>query len=115
MASNLTPAVTESSFDQDVLNSSTPVVVDFWASWCAPCRAIAPMLESAASDYQGQLKIAKVDVTPNPSLASKYNVRSIPCLIIFNNGQEVDRYVGALNRGSFDNFVGKSIGLGKNE
>ena len=110
MASALTPAVTESSFDQDVLKSSIPVVVDFWATWCAPCKAIAPMLESAADDYQGRLKIAKVDVTNNPSLASQYNIRSIPCLVIFNNGAEVERYVGALNRGSFDNFVGKAIG-----
>ena len=109
MASNLTPAVTESSFDQDVLNSSTPVVVDFWATWCAPCKAIAPMLESAASDHQGRLKIVKANVDNNRSLASKYGIRSIPCLIIFNNGQEVARHVGALNRGSFENFVSKAM------
>ena len=109
MASDLTPEVTDDSFQQDVLESDLPVLVDFWATWCGPCKAIAPMLEEAASDYQGKLKIMKLDVTPNRGTAAKLGIRNIPCLILFKGGKEVDREVGALNRGSLDEFVSQIL------
>jgi thioredoxin 1 len=109
MASELTPAVTDTSFQQDVIESDVPVVVDFWATWCKPCLAIAPMLEEAASEYQGRLKIVKVDVTNNRGIATKYGIRNIPCLILFDGENEVARHVGALNRGAFDAFAGKAL------
>ena len=94
------------NFESIVLNSDIPVVVDFWAPWCGPCKAIAPMLDQAAEDYAGDLKIVKVNVDENRSLAVKYGVRSIPMLILFKNGNKANQVVGALNRNKFDSFVG---------
>ena len=94
------------NFDSIVLNSDVPVVVDFWAPWCGPCKAIAPMLDQAAADYAGNLKIVKVNVDDNRALAAKYGVRSIPMLILFKDGAKAKQVVGALNRNKFDAFVG---------
>ena len=93
------------NFESIVLNSDVPVVVDFWAPWCGPCKAIAPMLDQAAKDYAEDLKIVKVNVDENRSLAVKYGVRSIPMLILFKNGNKANQVVGALNRNKFDTFV----------
>ena len=93
------------NFESLVLNSEIPVVVDFWATWCGPCKAIAPMLSQAAQDYEGKIKIAKVNVDENRSLAMKYGVRSIPMLILFDSGTKKNQVVGALNRSKFDSFV----------
>ena len=93
------------NFESVVLNSEIPVVVDFWATWCGPCKAIAPMLSQAAQDYEGEIKIAKVNVDENRALAMKYGVRSIPMLILFNGGEKKNQIVGALNRSKFDSFV----------
>jgi thioredoxin 1 len=87
--------VSESSFDRDILQSDRPVMVDFWAPWCGPCRMVAPTLEKLAGE-QSKLKIAKVNVDENPNLASKYRTMSIPTMIIFQGGREVDRWVGAM-------------------
>ncbi len=90
--------VTDRTFEAEVLMSETPVLADFWAEWCGPCKMIAPVLEEIASEYDGQLKIAKVEVDNNSQSVSRYGVRSIPTLILFKDGDPVDRLVGALPR-----------------
>ncbi len=89
-------AVTDSTFDNEVLKSNTPVLVDFWAEWCGPCRMIAPAVEELASEFDGKAKVAKVDVDNNPEISVKYNIRSIPTLLIFKNGEIVDQIIGAV-------------------
>ncbi len=88
--------VTDGSFNSEVLNSKTPVMVDFWAPWCGPCRLIAPVLEKLAGEYAGRIRIAKLNVDENPRMASQYQVQSIPTLMLVKNGKIVDRIVGAL-------------------
>ncbi|GAB3486851.1 thioredoxin [Amycolatopsis cihanbeyliensis] len=90
-----TVAVTDSSFGEDVLSSETPVLVDFWATWCGPCKMVAPVLEEIASDHKDKLKIAKLDVDQNPETAREYQVMSIPTLILFQGGKPVKQIVGA--------------------
>ena len=87
--------VSDASFAQDVLSSNTPVLVDFWATWCGPCRMVAPVLEEIASENSGQLTVAKLDVDANPETARDFQVVSIPTLILFKDGQPVKRIVGA--------------------
>jgi len=87
-------AVTDMDFDSQVLRSDRPVLVDFWAEWCGPCRALGPVIESLSADYAGRVKIAKVDVDANQQVAMQYGVRSIPTVILFDNGQIVDTFVG---------------------
>ncbi|MBX9767321.1 MAG: thioredoxin [Bdellovibrionales bacterium] len=89
-----TKSVTDTSFDQDVLKSSVPVLVDFWAEWCGPCKAIGPKLEEIANEMGGKVTIAKVNVDENPDSPAKYGVRGIPTLILFKDGKEVDQIVG---------------------
>ena len=91
-----TVAVSEDNFSQEVLESNVPVLVDFWAEWCAPCRAIAPALEEIARDHGGQLKVVKLDVDENPDVSGRYMVHSIPTLLLFKGGQMVERITGAL-------------------
>jgi len=86
--------VNETSFESEVVNSETPVLVDFWASWCMPCKMLAPVVDEIAADFAGKVKVVKVDVDSNQPLAAKYGVRGIPTLITINKGEEVDRMVG---------------------
>src|ERR1700712_4389784 len=93
MGSNL--AVKGSEFDEKVLKSEVPVLVDFWAEWCGPCKAIGPSIEQLAVDYAGRAKVVKIDVDSEGDLAQKYGIMSIPALVVFKGGKEVDRMVGA--------------------
>jgi thioredoxin 1 len=88
--------ISESNFQSEVMQSDVPVLVDFWAEWCGPCRMIAPIVEELSVDYAGKAKIAKCDVDANPGVAGEFGIRSIPTLLIFKNGQVVDKLVGAL-------------------
>lgn len=88
--------LTDNNFDDEVLNSENPVLVDFWAEWCGPCRMIGPVVEELANDYDGKVKVGKVDVDSNPEVSVKYGIRSIPALLIFKNGEVVDQIIGAV-------------------
>jgi thioredoxin 1 len=109
MASALTFEVTDTNFQTEVLGSPTPVLVDFWAAWCAPCRAIAPHVEAMATTYSGQLRVGKCDVDSNQGFAQQYEIRSIPTLLMFKNGQVVGQLVGAVPRTKIEDLVKKAI------
>jgi len=87
---------TDANFEAEVLNSDQPVLVDFWATWCGPCRVIAPAIEELASEYNGKAKVVKLDVDNNPQTAMKYGIRSIPSLLFFKDGRPVDQMVGVV-------------------
>ncbi len=101
--------VSDDSFDQDVLKAEGPVLVDFWAEWCGPCKMIAPVLEELADEYGEKLKVCKMDVDANPDTAPKYGIRGIPTLILFNNGELAGTKVGALSRSQLTEFIDSTI------
>ena len=102
-------SLSDANFQAEVLECSTPVLVDVWATWCGPCRAIAPVLEQMAGDYEVKLSICKVDVDHNQGIAGQYGVRNIPTLLLFKDGQVVGQRVGALNRKALDEFVATAV------
>ncbi len=104
-----TVTVLDATFKNEVLDSSTPVLVDFWATWCAPCRAIAPALEELATQYKGQVKIAKVDVDENQQIAQQFGIRSIPTLLLFKGGKVVEQLVGAMPKAKLEDSLKKVL------
>lgn len=98
-------AVTDQTFDQEVLQATSPVVVDFWAVWCGPCRMIAPMVEELSVQYEGKVQFVKLNVDENPETSMKYGIRSIPTLLVFKNGKPVDQVVGAVPKKELQRHV----------
>ncbi len=97
--------VTDPGFDAEVLKSDLPVLVDFWAPWCGPCRAIAPVIEELTQEFDGKIKILKMNVDENPSTPSKYGIRAIPTLILFKNGDVVEQVTGAVSKASLKQML----------
>jgi len=101
MAADNIVTLTDSNFDPEVIKSSTPVLVDFWAEWCGPCKMVAPILDELATEYNGKLKIGKVNIDEHQPLATQYGIRAIPTLLIFKQGQVVDQVVGLRSKKDF--------------
>ena len=102
--------VTDQSFETEVIGASTPVLVDFWATWCGPCVALAPTIEAVAAQFDGKIKVVKVDVDCNPSVPSRLGIRSIPTLVLFRDGSEKERLVGNHPKEAIAQMIGRQIG-----
>jgi len=109
MSSDKVLALSDANFDREVLQSDLPVLVDFWATWCSPCKAIAPLIDAVADEYAGKIKVGKVNVDENPATPGKYGVRGIPTLILFKGGSVVDQVVGAIPKSQLDALIAKAL------
>ena len=99
----------DQNFDSDVLEAGMPVLVDFWAVWCGPCKAIAPIVEEVANDYSGKVRVGKIDVDSNNRVAMRYGIRSIPTLLLFSGGEVVDQVIGNVGKESIESMLSKAI------
>ena len=102
--------VTDSNFEREVLQSNAPVLVDFWAEWCGPCKTIAPILDVVAGEYAGKLTIAKVNIDDNPDIPARYGVRGVPTLMLFRNGNVESTQVGVLSKSQLKQFIDSQLG-----
>lgn len=109
MAGQAVFEVSDATFDQEVLKSDQPVLVDFWAAWCGPCRALAPTVDAIAAEYHGKLKVMKMDVDKNPATPGRYGVRGIPALILFKGGQVADQIVGFVPKETIDKSLSRVL------
>lgn len=109
MAGNNTLTFTDDTFDQDVLKSDQPVLVDFWAEWCGPCRMMGPTVDQVAVDYTGKVKVGKLDVDSNQQTAMRYGIRGIPTVLLFKDGQIVEQKVGAIGKPEFQKMLEKHL------
>lgn len=109
MASENVNTFTDANFDREVLQSSIPVLVDFWATWCAPCKAIAPLIDTVADEYAGKIKVGKVNVDENQATPGKYGVRGIPTIILFKDGAVLEQVVGAVPKSQIDALIAKAL------
>lgn len=110
MASELIKHVSDASFEADVLKTGTPVLVDYWAEWCGPCKMISPVIDELAQAYDGRVKVAKVNIDQNRATAIKYHVRSIPMLLLFKDGQIQATQIGAVGKGQLTQMIDKALG-----
>jgi thioredoxin 1 len=101
--------VTDANFQTEILNSQVPVLVDFWAAWCAPCRAIAPHVEALAKEYEGKIRVGKCDIDSNQGVPSQFDIRSIPTLLVFKGGKVVGQIVGAVPRAKIEDLIKKAL------
>ena len=109
MASDKVLQVSDADFDSQVLQSAEPVLVDFWAPWCGPCKAIGPVIEELAAEYEGKAKVGKMNVDDNPATPGKYGIRAIPTLILFKNGEVVDQITGAVGKPQLTALINKAL------